>query len=232
MSGNALNSADTRRSRSRQAARSTFTVTGGSIGPGRLLLGEAGHRLVLDHVGHPGAALLVQQRQRPLVLHVGLQPQRGPQGVDVVVQRRRHRRLVAIEVVDVEHLVGRVVGGVVEHGSRPPAPRRWPAGRGCGRPRRWPRSGRPCRSRRSHAPGSGGNTADPPWASAAVPWTAPARSSAPPAPPMRGSAGATGLGAAGAACRPASRRRGGLQSLQGRQQGTTNDTADSTRSSV
>jgi hypothetical protein len=82
--------------------------------PLRLLLGEAAHRLVLDHPGDPVAALLVEQRQRLLVLRVGLQPHSRPQGVQIVVERRHHRRVVPVEIVEVEHLLGRVVGGVVE----------------------------------------------------------------------------------------------------------------------
>ena len=75
---------------------------------------KAGHRLVLDHLGDPGAALLVQQSQCLLVAGVGLQPQGGAQGIHVVVHGNAHRRLVAIEVVQVEQLLRGVVGGVVE----------------------------------------------------------------------------------------------------------------------
>jgi hypothetical protein len=56
----------------------------------------------------------VQKRQSLLVARVGLQPQRGPQHIHVVVDGRAHRRLVAIEVVQIEYPFGCVVGGVVE----------------------------------------------------------------------------------------------------------------------
>ena len=56
----------------------------------------------------------MQGGQGLLVARVGLQPQGGPQHIHVVVDGRAHRRLVAVEVVQIERLLGGVVGGVVE----------------------------------------------------------------------------------------------------------------------
>ncbi len=56
----------------------------------------------------------MQGRQRLLVARVGLQPHGRAHGIHVVVDGREGGRLVAVEIVEVEGLFGRIVGGVVE----------------------------------------------------------------------------------------------------------------------